>query len=172
MSYFTDIFNVKTNSVKQLWHNLTSVASLRKPKNKNPVNKLLINNEYSSDLKTIMESLNNYFCTIGGNLQKNINNPIINAHKSYLPLSPKMSMFCAPASETVIYDVINRMHNNKSVGPDNIGPRLIKEIIPVIINALLYLFNLSLTTGVVPDALKIAKVIHVYKKGNRHPVGN
>jgi len=27
-------FNVKTNSVKQLWQNLASVASLRKPKNK------------------------------------------------------------------------------------------------------------------------------------------
>ena len=36
----------------------------------------------------------------------------------------------------------------------------------------MYLFNLSLTTGVVPDALKIAKVIPVYKKGDRHLVGN
>jgi len=46
-----------------LWQNLAAVASLRKPKNKNPENKILINNEYSSDLETIMELFNNYFCT-------------------------------------------------------------------------------------------------------------
>jgi hypothetical protein len=43
------------------------------------------------------------------------------------------------------------MNNSKSPGPDNIGPGLIKEVISAIIDPLIYIYNLSLFTGVVPD---------------------
>jgi len=39
-SYFKEQFDTKTNSVKQLWNNLASVASLGRKKNKNNVFKL------------------------------------------------------------------------------------------------------------------------------------
>jgi len=37
---------------------------------------------------------------------------------------------------------------------------------PAIIQPFLYIINLSLSTGVLPDKLKLAKVIPVYKKGD------
>jgi len=37
---------------------------------------------------------------------------------------------------------------------------------------LTYLFNLSFNTGNVPDLLKIAKVVPIYKKGEKHFPGN
>ena len=58
------------------------------------------------------------------------------------------------------------MKPNKSPGPDNIGPKLIKEVAEILIDPLVHIFNLSLTTGVVPDKLKIAKIIPVFKKGD------
>jgi Reverse transcriptase (RNA-dependent DNA polymerase) len=54
-----------------------------------------------------------------------------------------------------------------SPGPDNIGPGLIKEVIEAIADPLLHIFNLSLTGGTVPDELKIAKVVPIYKKGDK-----
>ena len=36
----------------------------------------------------------------------------------------------------------------------------------------IYIFNLSFTTGIVPDLIKIAKVVPVYKKGERNVPGN
>ena len=56
--------------------------------------------------------------------------------------------------------------NNNSPGYD-IGPSILKEICPEITNPLAHIFNLSFTTGVVPDSLKLAKVIPVYKKGEK-----
>ena len=49
---------------------------------------------------------------------------------------------------------------------DNIGTRLVKLVFPVICYPLLHIYNLSLSTGVVPKKLQIAKVIPVYKKGD------
>ena len=57
-------------------------------------------------------------------------------------------------------------------GPDNVGPRLLKEAANEIIDPLLYLLNISLSTGTVPNLLKMAKVIQVYKKGVRSLIQN
>ena len=52
-SYFSDLFDTKANTVKQLWNNLASVASLSKSKNKSNINELLINNNRITDPKMI-----------------------------------------------------------------------------------------------------------------------
>jgi len=71
-SHFNDLFDTKANTVKQLWNNLASVASLSKSKNKSNINELLINNNRITDPKMISDLFNNYFCTVGEILQKNI----------------------------------------------------------------------------------------------------
>ena len=47
-----------------------------------------------------------------------------------------------------------------------------KEVCLDIANPLTYIFNLSFSTGVVPDSLILAKVIPIYKKGDRNDPGN
>src|SRR6267154_1309595 len=49
---------------------------------------------------------------------------------------------------------------------------LIFEIEPYIISPLCHIFNQSLTNGVFPEALKTAKVIPIYKKGDHSSLGN
>jgi len=62
--------------------------------------------------------------------------------------------------------------SNKSPGIDNIGPKILKEVCLDIVNPLTHIFNLSFSTGVVPDSLKLAKVIPIYKKGDSSEPGN
>ena len=50
-SYFRKLFDTKTNSVKQLWKNLTTVASLGKQKSKCNINTVIYENENISDTK-------------------------------------------------------------------------------------------------------------------------
>jgi len=149
-SYFSDLFNTKANTVKQLWNNLASVASLSKSKNKSNINKLLINNNRITDPKMISDLFNNYFCTVGETLQKNINFHTANTFKSYLPPSIQQSMFCTPTTNTEILKIVNKFKANKS---DNIGTRLLKEVTSSIIQSLLHIFNMSFTSGVVPTSL-------------------
>ena len=64
------------------------------------------------------------------------------------------------------------LNNNKSPGPENIGPRLIKEIQHSILDPLLQIINLSFSSAVFPDPLKIANVVPVYKKEDRSLMSN
>lgn len=49
---------------------------------------------------------------------------------------------------------------------------LIKQIIDVIIEPFTYICNLSFTSGIFPDCMKIAKVIPLFKKGNKSEFSN
>ena len=49
---------------------------------------------------------------------------------------------------------------------------LIKKLIPYIVVPLKHIFNLSLLNGVVPDSMKIARVIPLFKSGNTKEFSN
>ena len=78
----------------------------------------------------------------------------------------KFSMFCDPTTSVEIYNLIMNLKNNKAPGPDNIGPKLIKFVAGEICNPLQYIYNLSFEQGIIPDKLKLAKVIPVFKSGD------
>ena len=64
--YFKEQFDTKSNSVKQLWNNLASVASPGRKKNKNNVFKL--KEEYGkclTDPLVLSDTFNKYFCSVG-----------------------------------------------------------------------------------------------------------
>jgi hypothetical protein len=76
------------------------------------------------------------------------------------------SMFVETVTEFELTSLINTLKYNKSCGDDGIGPRLVKENAVLLCAPRVYLFNLSLLNGIVPDELKVAKVIPLYKKGD------
>jgi len=55
------LFNAKTNSVKQLWHNLNTVCAFKKRKSTANVAKLIINNMEVTDTTDISNNFNAYF---------------------------------------------------------------------------------------------------------------
>ena len=62
--------------------------------------------------------------------------------------------------------IIMKLNKNKSTGPDNIGPKLIKFVLGEISDPLQYIYNLSFQQGTVPQKVKLAKVVPVCKSGD------
>ena len=58
--------------------------------------------------------------------------------------------------------------------PDHTGlsTNFVKKVLPVIINPLHHIFTLSLNTGLVPSQLKLAKVIPIFKSGDKSNMDN
>jgi hypothetical protein len=67
-------------------------------------------------------------------------------------------------------DLINiskSLKSKTSQGYDNISTKLTKQIIDEIAETLTHIFNQSFLTGVIPEQLKTAKIIPIYKSGDK-----
>ena len=108
-------FDLKTNSVKQIWRNLNSVVSMSKIKNKVNIPKLTVNDSEVTNTKEICNILNDYFCSIGLTLGQKINCGITD-FLQYCPPSIKDSMYCNPVQAEEIIKIISQFKANKSAG--------------------------------------------------------
>jgi len=113
-----------------------------------------------------------YFCGVGAELAKNIMPFKPNMDfKYFLPPSRSNSFVCESISCKEIQNMIVKLKSKKSCGPDSLNANLIYEFNNYLIQPLHHIFNLSITSGVFPSMLKIAKVLPVYKKGDHSSVG-
>jgi hypothetical protein len=162
------MFDAKSNSVKQLWHNLNEVCSFKRKASYKSCNipKLINNNKVFTKPEDICNELNQYFSTIGKKLVDNLRNCDVdgNTFQSYCNNSVEQSMFCGPTDKYELLKLVNSLQDGKSPGGDCIGPKLVKKSAAAIVDLLVYLYNLSFSSGRVPDKLKIAKIIPVFKK--------
>ena len=130
------------------------------------VNDKFITSEGTSctDKNEIVEQFNKYFTNIGSILNSKL--PKTEEDPTQHIKHYTESFFCAPTDPTEIINIVKSANSSKSSGVDNIDPYVVQKIIPHIANQLAHIFNKSLQTGIVPDKLKIAKVIPLYKNDN------
>jgi len=165
--YYDTQFNNKTNSIKQLWNNLNRVCSAsNKKKECTSIQKLLLSTDVETiEPKLISNTLNDYFCSVGPNLVKNLPT-ITSLCTESMTTQVSDSIFVKPITSVELCEIIRSLNIKKSCGEDGFRPQLVKENMSLLCEPLLYMFNLSLVSGVVPNKLKIAKIIPIFKKGD------
>ena len=67
---------------------------------------------------------------------------------------------------TLLYLEMRGSNAGKSPGFDNIGPKLLKQVSHVVVDPLLYMYNLLFEMGIVPEKLKIGKIEPIFKGGD------
>lgn len=112
----------------------------------------------------IANAFNDYFVNIGPSLAKNIHSH--SSANEYLGAANKCSMFFFPVTPDEIIKISSHcIKVYKAAGFDNLKPSIIKDVIHSVASPLTHIFNISLSTGVFPNKMKLAKIIPVYKKG-------
>jgi len=117
------------------------------------------------------DTFNKYFSTVGQKLARKFSGNNDNFH-NYLNNRGVKSMFLSPISEVEILQEINKLKTDKSPGIDEIPPKVVKASANFMLYPLSCVFNLSFKQGIVPDPLKIAKVVPIYKKGQKSLTSN
>ncbi|KFO80733.1 RNA-directed DNA polymerase from mobile element jockey, partial [Cuculus canorus] len=74
--------------------------------------------------------------------------------------------------EEAVRDLLAQRDTRKSMGPDRIHPRVLKELADVLSKPLSIIFQRSWLTGEVPLDWRLADVVPIYKKGCREDPGN
>ena len=113
-----------------------------------------------------------YFQSIGSTLANKIPEGK-HPHSHYMTQPNINTLFTAPTDRHEVTTIISSLKNSKSSGSDNIlNNLLLKKIKHTIALPLANLINNSISTGSVPNALKVAKIIPVYKNGDHDELGN
>ena len=142
----------------------------RKKHNVMPNNMYIDNMKFSSK-QDIVNQFNSYFTNVGKKLSKSISNPS-HSFKEFVSCQDTKSFFIRPTSLYEIIKLSSCIKTSKADGPDGISPRVVKESIHYIVNPLCNIFNMSLSSGIVPDQLKIAKIVPLFKKDNPEFIEN
>ena len=71
-----------------------------------------------------------------------------------------------------MHQALKSLNVSKSPGPDEIHPRILKELSYELSKPLTMLFNKSIHDGKIPDKWKIAEVRPIFKKGSKNQAGN
>lgn len=89
-----------------------------------------------------------------------------------IPLKSSMSLSDAASSIDKVEKLLSSLNPNKSCGPDECHPRLLKETASILSKPIYDLFTKSLESGFLPYQWKDANVTCIYKKGDKSLPGN
>ena len=166
--YFSSKFNMYKNNIRNTWQTINNVIGKNtRPK---PPSYFLDGSNKISDPGLISNQFNSFFANIGPELASKIQSP--SSFADFLNDPHPNTIFFNPVDEKEILDIVKKFKNGKSAGADDVSPSIVKRVIPCISKPLTYIFNLSFSTGVFPSALKVAKVIPIFKKDDPHVFSN
>ena len=115
---------------------------------------------------------NEFFTSVSSNIAKDINpsdSPPDDNCKDNIPI---FSFNATPVSETEIMKATNLLQPKKTCDSSGISVWLIQKIIAPISVPLTHIFSTSFSNGTVPQQLKTAKVIPVFKSGRKDSMDN
>ena len=169
--YFSEKITQFQGELKKTWKTINQV--INKKSSTTFVASLKVDGEKISDSAKIASSMNEFFCTIGDRLSKKIPdkpNPLLSNEYSIDRPSPSF-VFLAIMTDKLAAS-LNKMKTSHGSGNDGIASYFLKIALPIIKGSLRDLFNLSLFAGKFPDCSKIARVVPIFKSGQRDDRSN
>ena len=150
---------------------MKSIISLNTKESESP--KMILNNkgEFLTNPNDIANQFNNFFCSVAPSIQSNIK-PNFKSFDHYLTVPCKESFLISLCTKNEILEMISSLDYNKAIGINSIPMKILKIAKEQIAEYLCFIYNLSFTTGIFPDSLKIAKVTPLYKKGSKLECAN
>lgn len=165
--FFSEKIQSNVDNPKETWKTIGNILNKKNTDNNLPTSLKDANGLEISSKQDIANLLNEFFANIGTNLATKINSSQANKPSYYMGTQNTSSMFIYPTDEREILKIISKTAKKKSQDAFCLSMAIIKDIKHEIIAPLTTLCNLSLSSGKFPDVLKIAKIIPVFKKGDK-----
>src|SRR5688572_18913713 len=89
-----------------------------------------------------------------------------------MPASSLNSFAMLPTSSYELIAINKTLKDTHSTGPDDLNPHVLSPLMDLLAIPLSEIINCSIRTGEVPSDIKLAKVVPIYKQGNKNEVSN
>ena len=166
--YYHNLFDRNRNNMKKTWKTINSLLS--KNVNKNTIKKILYNNIEFTTEKEIADIFNNYFCSIGNDLDSLI--PVTTLDPlHYMDFNFDRSFWLNPVSNSAVEFHIKCLKNSKQ-NINSINIQILKESASFLSVIIANVINSCFIAGNFPRVLKEALVLPLFKKGDATLVSN
>ena len=128
----------------------------------------IINGDKIDNKEDIANNFNYLFQNIGPTISANIPQHKNITIKTFLKEKIALSFEFSLLEQETVFKIISKINSKHSCGHDDISTILMKNICPLILSPITLILNQSLSTGIFPDRLKIAKIIPFFKKEDPH----
>ena len=163
-TYYSDLIYSYGNDVKKTWSVIREIIQKSRTKNELP-NTFMVDDTPISDGRTIANKFNTFFSCVGKNKNENIETVKTNYDRHLTEKHPN-SFFMTPVTPENLIKASKTIKPKTSQSHDKISNKMMKLTIGETAYPLSHIFNLSLSQGIVPKAMKLAKIIPVHKTGN------
>ena len=165
--YYKKRLELYKNNLSKMWSTLNEVINRKKISKCKTI--FRVNNTELKDPQEIADQFNKFFNNAPKDIYKKF--PKCTEDPSHHVKCNINSIYLNPVTEGEILKILNKFQN-KSSGHDNINPITVKHVRHHILRPLVHICNLSFTEGIFPSDLKIAKVVPIYKKGDKTLLSN
>jgi hypothetical protein len=170
--YYRDYLQQNKNDIKKTWSLLKPLISNGSKLASMPT-EFITDNVVITHPEEIANAFNNFFANIGHTTSETVPPPQ-KSFSHYLNLDSRCqkTFFMEPVHPLELINTCKSLKPKTSMGHDNISTKLLKESILNTAGPLAHIFNLSFESGIVPDKMKLAKVIPIFKSGNKKIFNN
>ena len=161
------------STMKQIWDSINDI--IRPERNAKNFLKIETKEGTYEDPLQVAEEFVTFFKEKIEKLEANINknpniDPLSELKKKLKHSNLKFSL--KTVKEKEVLKLLKALKRKKSYGPDGITSEILKIGAEVLAAPLTWIINTSITTGEFPEEWKIAKIIPLFKKGNRRMMKN
>uniref|UniRef100_A0A8C6MEW6 Reverse transcriptase domain-containing protein n=1 Tax=Nothobranchius furzeri TaxID=105023 RepID=A0A8C6MEW6_NOTFU len=157
--------------MKRTWRILNSVIRSRSQHARYP-DFFTNGDKILRDKAEVVNELNSFFVNIGPSLAKSLETQTNEAGKIQGGSKILQSMFLGDVSENEVLTIVRKSKNKTSTDCDGIDMMIVKKTIDYVVKPFTYICNLSVQSGTFPEKMKTAKVIPIFKNGDRHKFDN
>jgi len=170
-NFFQSQIEANSKNLRKTWQLLYN--AIRKTKNKKDnCTSLMVNGNNISDPLLMAENFNQFFATAAVSVVNNINPSNLSPTQNIQTNNTLFSLKNSPVTVTEILEATKLLQDKKTPDHNGISTNFFKKIIFNIAKPLHHIFSLSFDKGLVPSQLKIAKVIPIFKAGDRCNMDN
>ena len=169
-TYYSDQLDYAKHDMKQTWSILRSATNMNSCISPVP-DYFHINGVKNSQKANISEQFNKYFVNIGKEVSNNVPQSL-SSYSDYIGQIQEHSFFFDPIEPYDVSVITSKLKSKNSKGHDDISTKLVKKSINHISEPLSHIINQSISLGIVPKNMKIAKVVPIFKSGDKHIFNN
>ena len=158
--YYDSQFKNNINNMKKSWVLIKEI--INKQKSKTVSNQFIINGKNTTDPMEIAEGFNKFYINVGPSLASKIKDKNDICPTTFIKQSNPNSMYMSPVQSDEIVKIINSLKIS-SAGWDDIHSKIVKTSYDIYLDVMTHVFNLSITKGIFPKELKVAKVVALFK---------